>query len=59
MVADGGYLGEFAVADGKISFDREMTSCIVGLPYRGILKSFNLGMVVNGRNLQTSKKRIA
>lgn len=59
VVADGGYLGEFAVADGKISFDREMTSCIVGLPYRGILKSFNLGMVVNGRNLQTSKKRIA
>lgn len=59
VVADGGYLSEFAVADGKISFDREMTSCIVGLPYRGILKSFNLGMVVNGRNLQTSKKRIA
>ena len=59
VVADGGYLGEFVVTDGKIGFDREMTSCVVGLSYAGILKSFNLGLVVNARNLQTAKKRIA
>lgn len=59
VVADGGYLGEFVVSDNKITFDREMTSCVLGYPYLGILKSFNLGMVVNGKNLQTSRKRIS
>ncbi len=58
VVADGGYLGEFLVENSKIVFDREMTSCVLGYPYLGILKSFNLGMVVNGKNLQTSRKRI-
>ena len=45
--------------NGKITFDREMTSCVVGYSYLGILKSFNLGMAVNGKNLQTARKRIS
>lgn len=59
VVADGGYLGDFTVTDGKITFDREMTSCVVGYSYLGILKSFNLGVAANGRNLQTARKRIS
>lgn len=59
VVADGGYLGDFMVTSGKITFDREMTSCVVGYSYLGILKSFNLGMAVNGKNLQTARKRIS
>lgn len=59
VVADGGYLGDFEVVDGKVTFDRDMTSCVVGLSYAGLLKTFNLGMVYNGINYQTTRKRIA
>lgn len=59
VVADGGYLNTFVVTDGKIDFDREMTSCVVGYSYEGILKTFNLGLSYNGKNLQTTRKRIS
>lgn len=59
VVADGGYLGDFEVNDGKITFDRDMTSCVVGFSYAGLLKTFNLGMNYNGVNYQTTRKRIA
>lgn len=58
VVADGGYLGKFKVENGEISFDREMTVCTFGLPYTGLLKSFNLGHFVDGVNLQVANKRI-
>ena len=59
VVADGGYLNDFVVENGTISFDREVTSCVVGYGYTGLLKTFPLGSVQGGKNLQTSKKRIA
>lgn len=59
VTADGGYVGEYVVTDGKITFDREYTSVIVGYKYEGFAKSFGLGMWVNGVNYQTLKKRIS
>lgn len=59
VVADGGYLNTFTVMGGAIDFDREMTSCVIGYSYEGILKTFNLGMAYNGKNLQTARKRIS
>lgn len=59
VVADGGYLGEFTVTNNELQFDREMTSCTIGIGYKGILKTFNIGDYMNGRNYQTAPKRIA
>lgn len=58
VVADGGYLNTFTVTEGTLNFDREMTSCVVGYSYEGLLKTFNLGFSANGKNLQTVRKRI-
>lgn len=59
VVADGGYLGEYTVTNGELLFDREITSCVIGLPYLGLLKTFNTGDYMNGKNYQTAPKRIA
>lgn len=59
VVADGGYLGEYTVTNNELQFDREMTSCTIGIPYTGILKTFNIGDYMGGRNYQTAPKRIA
>lgn len=59
VVADGGYLGEFVVSNGVIDLGREATSIVYGLPYRGELKTFTIGNIVNAVNLQTHKKRIS
>lgn len=59
VVADGGYLNDFVVTNGTINFDREVTSCVVGYGYTGLLKTFPLGSVQGGKNYQTSRKRIA
>lgn len=59
VVSDGGYLGEFTVASSKLEFDREISSCVVGIGYQGILKTFNIGDYMNGKNYQTAPKRIA
>ena len=59
VVADGGYLGDFTVTDGKIGFDREITSLVAGFGYEGFFKTFNIGMADGGKNYQTSKKRIS
>lgn len=59
VVADGGYLGKYTVESGVIQFDREVSSCVVGIPYLGLLKTFNTGDYYNGKNYQTAPKRIA
>lgn len=58
VVADGGYIGEYTIKNGKIMLDRQYTSVIVGYPYKGFAKSFNLGFYDSGVNTQTLKKRI-
>ena len=59
VVTDGGYLEEFTVTDGTIILPREATSVVVGLGYQGLLKTFNLGIYANGKNYQTTRKRIS
>ena len=59
VVSDGGFLGEFRVENGRIDFDREMTFCTIGYPYVGFIKTFNIGLLQAGINLQTTKKRIS
>lgn len=59
VVVDGGYLEEFEIQDGKLLLGREATSIVVGYGYEGILKTFNLGFYANGKNLQTTHKRIS
>ena len=59
VVADGGYLQEYEVKDGAISFGREITSCVIGYSYMGLLKTFPLGAVQGVKNYQTARKRIS
>ena len=60
VVADGGYYGEVEVsASGDLTLDRQATVLCVGLPYKGILKTFNLGSFAEGVNYQTVGKRIS
>lgn len=59
VVTDGGYLEEFTVTNGGITLPREATSAVVGLGYKGLLKTFNLGVYANGKNYQTTRKRIS
>ncbi len=58
VVADGGYIGEFLVQDGKITLDKNYSVIVVGYKYTAIAKTFNLGSYADGRNGQTMKKRI-
>lgn len=60
VVADGGYYGDVEVdALGNLILDREVTVITLGLPYTGMLKTFNLGMFAEGYNYQTLAKRIS
>lgn len=59
VVADGGYLNDYQVVNGTITFDREVTSCVVGYSYMGLLKTFPIGSVQGTKNYQTSRKRIS
>lgn len=58
VVADGGYIGEFIVKNGRIELDKEYTNLVVGYRYSCLAKTFNLGGYSDGRNSQTMKKRI-
>lgn len=58
VVADGGYIGDFLVKDGKIELPKDFTHIVLGYKYKGFAKTFNLGIYQDGRNGQTMKKRI-
>lgn len=60
VVADGGYLGEFTVdASGEVALGVESTVACVGFLYEGLIKTFNLGMAINGINTHFTAKAIA
>ena len=59
VVGDGGYMGKYTVTSGVLNLKKEVTVCTFGLPYMGVLKTFNLGFYANGKNLQTVNKRIS
>lgn len=62
VVGNGGYVGDFIVKDGKINISSANTSkvgsAIVGLKYKGLLKSTNLGMVLQTNQTYTTMKNI-
>ena len=59
VVADGGYLGEFEVENGTITFDRECQSVCIGFPYRVLANTFVVGQSGGADNGQTIVKCIA
>lgn len=59
VFANGGYLGKAIVnSDGVLDIGREVKACVVGYPYLGIAKTFNIGSWMDGVNFQTVKKRV-
>lgn len=62
VVGNGGYIGDFVVQDGKIDVSSANTnklgSAVIGLKYKGILKSCNLGMQYQGGQSYTKNKNI-
>ena len=59
VVADGGYLDDFAVAAGAISLDTEATHVVIGYSYRGVIQSFALGFQAQTSNTQATVKAIS
>jgi hypothetical protein len=58
VVADGGYIGDYTVVNGKIELDKQYTVVTVGYKYKALAKTFNIGTWDNGVNTQTMKKKI-
>lgn len=62
VVGNGGYVGDFLVEDGKINISSANTnklgSAVIGLKYKGILKSPNYGMQYQGGQTFTKPKNI-
>lgn len=62
VVGNGGYIGDFEVKNGTVDISsanvNKVGSAIIGLKYKGILKSPNLGMVLQGGETYTSMKSI-
>lgn len=59
VVADGGYLDDFAVAAGAVDFEEQVTHVVMGYRYKGIIKSFSLGFQIQGVNTQTTFKAVS
>ena len=62
VVGNGGYIGDFVVEDGEIDISSANTNkvgtAIVGLKYKGILKSPNLGVQLQGTQTYSNMKNI-
>ena len=62
VVGNGGYVGDFLVENGKIDVSSANTNklgtAVIGLKYKGILKSPNLGMQFQGGQTFTRPKNI-
>lgn len=59
VVADGGYNGDFTISSGTLTLTEQVTHVVIGYSYRGIIKTFNLGFAVAGKNTQTTMKGIS
>lgn len=59
VVADGGYLDDFTIAAGAIALNTEVTSCVIGYKYKGIIKSFCLGFQFRATETQITMKAIS
>ena len=62
VVGNGGYIGDFVVQDGQVDISNanvnKVGSAIIGLKYKGILKSPNLGLMLQGTQTFTNMKNI-
>ena len=62
VVGNGGYIGDFLVQDGQIDISNAQTnkvgSAIIGLKYKGVLKSVNLGLMLQETQTYTTPKSI-
>lgn len=64
VVGNGGYIGDFVVKDGKVDISSANTNkvgtAIIGLKYKGLLKSCNFGLNLasNGTQTYTNMKNI-
>lgn len=62
VVGNGGYIGDFVVENGQIDISvanvNKVGSAIIGLKYKGILKSPNLGMMLQGSQTFSNMKNI-
>lgn len=59
VVGDGGYIGEFTVDSGAIDLVEEFTVAWVGFKYEGLIKTFNLGLVLNGLDTHYTPKSLS
>ena len=59
VVADGGYLTDFAISGGTQALGKQVTHAVVGYKYKGIIKSFSLGFQIQGVNTQRMEKAIS
>lgn len=59
IVTDGGYYDAVTVSGGAVTLDKQVTHAVVGLLYRGTVKSFSLGFAIQGRNTQTTMKAVS
>lgn len=59
VIADGGFLDDFAVSGGSISFNKQITHIVLGYKYKGIIKSFSLGFQAQGINSQRTMKALS
>lgn len=62
VVGNGGYIGDFKVINGQIDITNadvnKVGTAIIGLKYQGLLKSMNMGMMLQGNETFTSPKNI-
>nr|DAN07830.1 MAG TPA: stabilization protein [Caudoviricetes sp.] len=62
VVGNGGYIGDFVVTNGKIDISsanvNKVGNAIIGLKYKGVLKSPNLGLQYQDGQTFTSMKNI-
>lgn len=62
VVGNGGYIGDFVVENGQVDISNanvnKVGSAIIGLKYKGILKSTNLGLMLQGTQTFSNMKNI-
>ena len=62
VVGNGGYIGDFVVQNGQVDISEANTNkvgtAIIGLKYKGVLKSTNLGLMLQGTQTFTNPKNI-
>lgn len=59
VVADGGYLSDYAIDSDTLDLETQVLSAVVGYRYKGIIKSFCLGFQIQGENTQMTMKSIS